>query len=178
MYKRQIENRKFYHDGKYNQIVDKWKLKDSLTDKYEVFFVNGEEFIQPRYLEYISYYPIHGENNIIRHTIKDTLFFKLDNDYVVHSEHNKDVFFFKDGKDIHQGNVYFQKIKNIIKIKPHTEVLNLKKFIHESKFYNNSKQTINDFDMIDYLSNYTIILLNKKEEYVEYIEVSAVYAIE
>ncbi len=172
-----IENRKFYHDGKYNQIVDKWKLKDSLTDKYEVFFVNGEEFIQPRYLEYISYYPIHGEN-IIRHAIKDTLFFKLDNDYVVQSEHNKAVFLFKDGKDIHQGSIYFQKIKTIARIKPHNEILDLKKFIYASKFYNNSKQTINDFDMIDYLTNYIIILVNKKEEDVEYIEVSTVFAIE
>jgi hypothetical protein len=173
-----IENRKFYHDGKYNQIVDKWKLKDSLTDKYEVFFVNGEEFIQPRYLEYISYYPIRDKNNIIRQAIKDTLFFSLDNDYIVQSKHNKDVFLFKDGKDIHQGSVYFERIKPIQKIKPHNEVLDLKKFIYASKFYNNSKQMINDFDMIDYLTNYTLILVDKREEEVEYIEVSTVYVIE
>lgn len=37
-----IENKKFYHDGTYNKIVDKWKLKDSLTDKYVVFFVDGK----------------------------------------------------------------------------------------------------------------------------------------
>lgn len=173
-----IENRKFYHDGKHNQIVDKWKLKDSLTDKYQVFFVNGEEFIQPRYLEYISYYPIHDENNIIRQAIKDTIFFKLDNDYVFQSEYNKDVFLFKDGKDIHQGSIYFEKIKTVAIIKSHNELLDLKKFIYVSKFYNNSKKTINDFDMIDYLTNYTIILVNKKEEDVEYIEVSTVFAIE
>jgi hypothetical protein len=47
-----IENRKFYCDGKHNQIIDKWKLKEFLIDKYVIFFVNGNEFIQPRHLEY------------------------------------------------------------------------------------------------------------------------------
>jgi hypothetical protein len=26
-----IENRKFYCDGKHNQIIDKWKLKESIN---------------------------------------------------------------------------------------------------------------------------------------------------
>jgi hypothetical protein len=60
-----IENRKFYLDGKYNQIIDKWKLKDSLTDKYILYFVNGDEFIRPRDLVYFSYYPIREGKNVI-----------------------------------------------------------------------------------------------------------------
>jgi hypothetical protein len=71
-----IENRKFYCDGKHNQIIDKWKLKEFFIDKYVIFFVNGNEFIQPRHLEYNSY-PIGKGENAVNNKVKDTLFFKL-----------------------------------------------------------------------------------------------------
>jgi hypothetical protein len=34
------------------------ETKKFLIDKYVIFFVNGNKFIQPRHLEYNSYYPI------------------------------------------------------------------------------------------------------------------------
>ena len=163
-----IENKKFYHDGKYNQIVDKWKLKDSLTDKYEIFFVNGKEFIQSRYLEYISY----DREVLITKPIKDTLYFTLDKEYIYQSKYSDDIYLFREGKEI-----YFKKIAKIDTLKPN-KTLNLENFIHYSKFYNHQKKIINIFDMIDYFMNYTIVLVGKKEAEVEYIEVSPVYEIE
>jgi hypothetical protein len=39
-----------------------------------IFFVNGNEFIQPRHLEYNSYYPIGKGENAVNNKVKDTLF--------------------------------------------------------------------------------------------------------
>ncbi len=163
-----IENRKFYHNGKYNQIVDKWKLKDSLTDKYEVFFVNGEEFIKPRHLEYASFYPFRDDNNIIANQIKDTLYFNLDNNYITQSEHDLDIFYLKDSGKSGDVTFLFRKMKSAKNIKYDT-LLDIKKFIHSSRFY---KYKLKDFDLMNYLSNYVIYLVNKKEEEIEFIEVS------
>jgi hypothetical protein len=163
-----IENRKFYYDGKYNQIVDKWKLEDYLTDKYEIFFVNGKEFIQPRYLEYISYY----REGLISKPIKDTLCFTLDQNYIYQSKHNNDIYLFKEAEEL-----YFKKVAQIGALKPN-KILNFESYIHSSKFYDKTKKRINDFNLTVYLGNYIIFLINKKDEEIEYIEVSPVYAIE
>lgn len=173
-----IENRMFYCDGKYNTIVDKWKLKDSLTDKYEVFFVNGEEFIRPRHLEYASFYPFRDDNNIIANQIKDTLYFNLDNNYITQSEHDLDIFYLEDSGKSGDVTFLFRKMKsakNII----HDKLLDIKNFIRSSRFYDDSKiNKLNDFELMSYLSNYVIYLVDKKEEAIEYIEVISSSAIE
>jgi hypothetical protein len=169
-----IENRKFYHDGKYNQIVDPWKLKDSLTDKYEVFFVNGEEFIRPRHLEYASYYPLRDGDNIISNQIKDTLYFNLDNNYIAQSEHDSDIFYLEDSGKSGDVTFLFRKMKSAKNIK-YDKLLDIKNFIRSSRFY---KYELKDFDLMNYLSNYVIYLVDKKEEEIEYIEVISSSAIE
>jgi hypothetical protein len=167
-----IENRKFYHDGKYNQIVDKWKLKDSLTDKYEIFFVSREQFIRPRLLEYYSYYPFKEDDKFITNPIKDTLCFNLDNNYVVQSKHDKDIFYLEDSGKSGDVTFHFRKMKLTKNIKC-DKFLDIKNFIHSSRFYNDSKKKIlNDFELMNYLSKYVIYLVNKKEVGIEYIEVS------
>lgn len=167
-----IENRKFYHDGKYNQIIDKWKLKDSLTDKYQVFFVNGEEFIRPRHLEYASYYPLRDGDNIIANQIKDTLYFNLDNNYIAKSENDSDIFYLEDSGNSGDVTFLFRKMKSAKNIK-YDKLLDAKDFIHSSRFYNYSKKNkLKDFDLMNYLSNYVIYLVNNKEEEIEFIEVS------
>ena len=169
-----IENRKFYHDGKYNQIIDKWKLKDSLTDKYELFFVNGKEFIQPRYLEYISY----NREVLITKPIEDTLCFKLDPDYIAQYKHNKDIYYLEDSGKSGDVTFHFVKMKSAKNIKYDT-LLDIKNFIHSSRFYNDSnKYKLKDFDLTNYLSNYVIYLVDKKEEDIEFIEVGPGFEIE
>jgi len=173
-----IENRKFYHDGKYNQIIDKWKLKDSLTDKYEVFFVNGEEFIHPRLLEFYSYYPFKEDDKFTTNPIKDTLYFNLDNDYVAQSEHDTDIYYLEDSGKSGDVTFYFVKMKSVKSLK-YDKLLDVKNFIRSSRFYNESKKyKLKDFDLMNYLSNYVIYLVDKKEEEIEFIEVSPGFEIE
>jgi hypothetical protein len=173
-----IENRKFYHDGKHNQIVDTWKLKDSLTDKYEVFFVNGDEFIQPRILEYYSYYPLKDGDRSITNPIKDTLYFNLDNNYITQSEHDSNIYYLEDSGKSGDVTFRFTKMKSIKNIK-YDKLLDIKNFIHLSRFYDDSKKyKLKDFDLTNYLSNYIIYLVDKKEEEIEFIEVSPGFEIE
>lgn len=167
-----IENKKFYHDGKQNQIVDTWKLKDSLTDKYEVFFVNGDEFIQPRILEYHSFYPLKDGDRSISNPIKDTLYFKLDNNYITKSEHDLDIFYLEDSGKSGDVTFLFRKMKSAKNMK-YDKLLDAKEFIHSSRFYDYSKKNkLKDFDLMNYLNNYVIYLVNKKEEEIEFIEVN------
>ncbi len=169
-----IENRKFYHDGKYNQIIDKWKLKDSLTDKYQVFFVNGEEFIRPRHLEYDSYYPLRDGEKSITNQIMDTLYFNLDTNYIAQSKHDKDIYYLEDSGKSGDVTFYFRKMKLTKNIKC-DKLLDIKNFIHSSRFY---KYKLKDFDLMNYLSNYVIYLVDKKEEDIEFIEVGPGFEIE
>ncbi|MEY4382962.1 MAG: hypothetical protein RI995_504, partial [Bacteroidota bacterium] len=92
--------------------------------------------------------------------------------YIYQSKYSNDIYLFKEGEEL-----YFKKVTRIGTLKPN-KILDLENYIHSSKFYNNQKQAINVFDMIDYFINYTIVLVDKREEEVEYIEVSPVYAIE
>lgn len=171
-----IENRKFYFDGKYNQIIDKWKLKDSLTNKYTLFFVNGQEFIKPKHLEYFSYYPIRDGENVITNKIKDTLFFKLDNKYVYESKYEPKSFLIKDsnGSEI----FFFKSIENVKNVKP-TEILSLKKIIRSAKFYHkNKKQKLNNYELSVFFDAYVVFLVEKtknKTEYVHVIPSSEIY---
>lgn len=168
--KEYIENRKFYFDGKYNQIIDKWKLKDSLTDKYIIYFVKGDEFIQPRILEYDSYYPRRDKDwNVVQNKVKDTLFFKLDNEYVYQSENISEEYFIKDA--IGNERLFFKKIETLKTLRP-KKLLNLKEFVQSSRFYNKDKQQkLRDNDLADFLSNYIVFFVNENKR--EFIHVNS-----
>lgn len=167
--KEYIENRRFYYDGKYNQIVDKLKLKDSLTDKYIIYFVNGDEFIRPRELEYISYFPRRDKDwNVVQNKVKDTLFFKLDKEYIYQSKNNTESYFIKDASD--NEHIYFQKGETLSTLTPN-KVINLKEFIYSSKFYNRDKKyKLDDNGLGDFLNNYIIYFVNENKR--EFIRVN------
>lgn len=163
-----IENRKFYYDGKYNQIVDNRKLKEYLTDKYTIFFVNGDEFIEPRHLEYVSYYPLRDDNwNVIDNKVKDTLYFKLDNNYVYKSkiQSNPNFYLLKDSKD---GEYFTFVQQEILKKLKKDKLLSLKDFIDSLSFYKKEKLHISEYYLADFLSNYIVFLVNEdKSEYIK-----------
>lgn len=172
-----IENRKFYFDGIHNKIVDRWKLKDSLTNKYIIYFVNGDEFIQPRYLEYQSYYPLRDKNwNIINNKVADTLFFQFDSKYIKTYAEIPNRMYLDDSSGSLDGSFFFEKDKIISNLNPN-KVLFLKEFIQSSRFYEeNKKQKLKDLELSEYLNNYIIFLVNDEKK--EYIQVSCGYAIE
>ena len=68
-----------------------------------------------------------------------------------------------------------KSIKNI----KYDKLLHIKNFIQLSRFYDDSKKyKLKDFDLTNYLSNYIIYLVDKKEEEIEFIEVSPGFEIE
>ncbi|MDR7208693.1 hypothetical protein [Flavobacterium piscis] len=171
-----IENRKFYLEGKYNKIIDKRKLKDSLVDKYTIFFVNGDEYIEPRDLEYNSYYPRRDKNwNFVSNNIKDTLYFKFDNEYVYKQKEFPDEYFLREESS--EGGFFLKEIKKTVNLKPE-KVLNFKDFIQSSKMYYKHNKMFNTHELAEYLSNYVVFLLIKENKEIQYIEVSPGYAIE
>lgn len=166
-----IENRKFYLDGKYNKIVDEGKLSDSLIDKYKIFFVNGDEFISPRLIKYNSYYPLREGDKNIMNKIKDTLFFKLDNDYVYKSKDAyKSKYISIDYliKDNSTDEVFFFKELETVKMLKPNEVLSLKNFIQSSRFYDENKShKLSEMYLMKFMADYVIYLVNNKNEYLK-----------
>lgn len=163
-----IENRKFYLDGKYNKIVDERKLQDSLTNKYTIFFVNGDEFIGPRQLLYYSYFPIRQGDKSIENKMKDTLFFKLDNEYVYKSKdlnNGSSIYLIKDSSK--SEVFYFQELERINNLKPN-EILSLKKYVRASRFYNeNDLHKLSEVYFMKFLKDYVIYLTSGKNEYIK-----------
>ncbi|CAM2872410.1 hypothetical protein [Flavobacterium frigoris] len=178
--KEYIENRKFYCDGNHNKIIDKWKLKDSLTDKFVIFFVNGDEFIQPRHLQYQSYYPIRQDEKIINNPIKDTLYFKLDNSYLYESEYYPGEYITKDSSGSSYGTFFLKKIVTKQEETDNTiQISDFEEFVHNSRFYDKSKtQKLQDQNLSDFLSNYVLFLVKNTPTKNEYIKVYPSFAIE
>lgn len=176
-----IENRKFYHDGNSNKIVDKWKLKDSLTDKYVIFFVGNNELIQAKSLEYISYYPIQKDSRIIENRRKDTLFFKLDNKYIYETQPSTTPkkYLLKDSGKSKTGTFFFEEFDEQTRPKfKSKKALDLESFIHSTRFYNAEQQIINDRDLSNYFSNYIIFLDKEVENKHDYIQIKSSATIE
>ncbi|KOP37115.1 hypothetical protein DBB36_18090 [Flavobacterium sp. WLB] len=176
-----IENRKFYHDGKSNKIVDKWKLKDSLTDKYVIFFDDCNQLIQAKSLEYISYYPIQKDSKIIENKRKDTLFFKLDNKYIYESYPavNPKRYLLKDSGTSKNGTFFFEEFDEQTRPRfKSKKSLDLESFIHSTRFYNADKQIIEDRNLSNYLSNYIIFLDKEIENKHDYIQIKPSVTIE
>lgn len=176
-----IENRKFYHDGNSNRIVDKWKLKDSLTDKYVIFFADGNELIQSKSLEYISYYPIQKDSKIIENRRKDTLFFKLDNKYIYESRPavNPKRYLLKDSGKSMTGTFFFEEFEeqNRPRFKS-KKILDLENFVHSTRFYNAEQQIIEDRNLSNYFSNYIVFLDKEAENKHDYIQIKSSVTIE
>lgn len=178
--KEYIENKKFYYDGNYNRIVDKWKLKDSLTDKYVIFFVNGNELIKSKNLEYISYYPIQKDLKIVENRRKDTLFFKLDNKYIYEPEHcTPKRYALRDGGKSQTGTFFFEEFDEQTRPRfKSRKAFDLESFVHSTRFYNNDLQTIEDLNLSNYFSNYVIFLDKQIDDKHDYIQIKPFVTIE
>lgn len=178
--KQYIENRKFYFDGKHNNLVDNYKLQDSLFNKYVIYFVKDKEFIQPRHLEYKSYFPRRNEISdwiINSNEKKDTLYFNLDNTNLYTSKFDKTAFLIKNGGNEGSGMLYFQRIENQIPLN-HPIVLDFEKYIRQSKFFNKNDKTLDTRNLGSFLSNYVLFIVDKKKDNYDYIQVKTMFVIE
>lgn len=99
---------------------------------------------------------------------KDTLFFKLDNKYIYQSKFNPKSYLLQDSSD--NETFLFQKIETINILKP-KKINCLKKFVHQSQFYNKTNNIkLNAHGLWEYFNNYTIFLvenINKKTKYIK-----------
>jgi hypothetical protein len=172
--KNYIENRDFYFDGDYNKRVDNGKLKEKLLDKYVVLFVNENYFIQPRYLTYKTY---HSEIDIQKKfEAKDTLYFNFSDSYLKSNEGTPNLYSLNEKID--EGDFFFEKLGNKNLLEP-KKILCLKEYLHSSRYYDNHKKMISNFDLSQYFQNYIIYFVIKENDgSIEYIEVRANSAIE
>lgn len=173
-----IENRKFYFDGIYNEIIDEKKLEKLLINKYKIFFVNGNEFIESSILGYTPYYPTRDKDwNVIKSKAKrDTLFFKLDN-FLYQSKYDPKEYIIKDNYDSREGANYFKELKIINNAKP-KNILSFKKYAKALDMYMNNTKKIFLVDLSNLTMNYVVILVNKNYKKTEYVEVGASFVIE
>lgn len=109
---------------------------------------------------------------------KDTLYFKLDANYLYESKYVGNSYLLKDSNDVGRGTFFFEKIGT----EPHgapQEILCLKKYVRSSKHYSKHKKfKLNDYRLWEHLNNYTIYLVKKTDQDVEYIRVIANFEIE
>lgn len=97
--------------------------------------------------------------------IKDTLFFKLRDNYLYQADWDNKQFIIKDNYNPQEGAIYITQLKIITIPKP-KKILCFKKYAMTSKLYMPKSKKLNEFKVLDLFSNHTIILITKKNEYV------------
>ncbi|MEA1784557.1 hypothetical protein U1E44_00495 [Arenibacter sp. GZD96] len=157
-FKDYLENRRFYYDGKYNTIVDPWKMDNLLLKKHIIFIVKGKEFIKPHFIEYNSYYPVGKGDEAIDPRLKDTLYFKLDSGYLKKSFEDGNKYFFQ---DIYSDQMfYFRENRLFQDLKPGKtesffEYLRIPKLRYGNSIYG----SLNDYRLWKHFKNYIIFLV-------------------
>lgn len=97
---------------------------------------------------------------------KDTIYFELDKKYIFSTINNPHTFYLRDG-----NGFFFESKEKIYNLKK-TKTISLKKFIKKSKFYSKNRlRKLKDYDLAIYLQNYTIFLVDKRENQDVFIKV-------
>ncbi len=107
---------------------------------------------------------------------KDTLYFDYSENYILIYDVTPNKIYIVDSSD--DGTFFFEKIDIKINKDP-KEILCLEKYIRSSKYYDKHKKVrLNDYRLADHLDNYTIYLVKKTNNKVEYIHVQPNFEIE
>lgn len=160
-FKEFVEKREFYFDGRHNKIIDKSKFKKNLLNKYIIFIVKNGKYIKPKNITYNSYYPVRRGKTFLINEIKDTLYFKFDEKYIINSNMESNIYYLKDSS--RDGTFFFEKSETKTNLKPH-KILCLQDFIHSSEFYHKDFiRKLKDDELSSYLGNFIVFLVNKNE---------------
>jgi len=109
---------------------------------------------------------------------KDTLYFKLDGEYVNQSLYVPNSYLLEDTIGHHSGIFYFQATDTLFYLKP-KKVLCLKEFVRSSKFYNkHNTKKLDDYRLWEYLDRYQVFLIKEDENKTYYLDVYASFVIE
>ncbi|MGV8813691.1 MAG: hypothetical protein ACOH2D_06230 [Gelidibacter sp.] len=107
---------------------------------------------------------------------KDTLYFDYSENYILIYDVTPNKIYIVDSSD--DGTFFFEKIDIKINKDP-KEILCLEKYIRSSKYYDKHKKVrLNDYRLAEPLDNYTIYLVKKTNNKVEYIHVQPNFEIE
>ncbi|WP_163410809.1 hypothetical protein [Flavobacterium ajazii] len=112
-------------------------------------------------------------------TLKDTIYFKYDTDYItMHVEIPKHLYI-KDGSGTSYGNFYFTEIKTIKAPNVKSKVACLKKFIRSSKFYDKKRAPkLNDYALYEEFEKFIPVFVKKTNGIKEYILTDPSFEIE
>ncbi|MEE9361240.1 MAG: hypothetical protein V3U92_01430 [Cellulophaga sp.] len=179
--KEYLERRVFYYEGKYNKIINKWKLKELLLESNIIFLVKDKEFIKPKYIGYNSYYPIGKGEEAIDKRIKDTLFFNLSGKQLYESPYVPDHYLIRNVTLEGEGSFFFEKIRVVDNINIKTNpILCAQEYIRNTIFYKEQKKVLlSDYELMEYFdNNYIIFLVKKTQDRREFIQVRANFTIE
>ncbi|WP_338838798.1 hypothetical protein [Flavobacterium ginsenosidimutans] len=104
-----------------------------------------------------------------------TLFFKLDDSYIKESKTKPNKFLLKDKNE--DEEFYFKGVEVLNDLRP-KEILCLKDFVRDSKYYNkNKKNKLNNAELVNFFSNATVYLVRKKNDRTEFIKVNPIVEI-
>lgn len=116
----------------------------------------------------------NAQVNVKDKPVKDTIFFKIDENYLQPGKYNKDQYYITDAlKDNGSSEVFFfQIINNNLKLKPR-DIMDLKDFIRKSDYYYSNRKTnkLDDFGLASYLEKYKIYLVDSSCNQLEILEV-------
>lgn len=157
-FKDYLENRRFYFDGKYNTIVDPWKMKNLLLKEYFIFIVKDKGFIKPHFIGYNSYYPVGKGEDAIDPRLKDTIYFKLDSGYLKKRFEDGNKYFFQ---DTYSDQMFYFRENGLFKdLKPEKiesffEYLRFPKLRYGNSIYG----SLDDYRLWEHFKNYIIFLV-------------------
>ncbi len=116
----------------------------------------------------LSFLKINAQN-------KDTLYFKLDKNYILISKYEKDKFYIKERST--NDSFVFHMIKKENLTVEKKKILNLKKFIRNSQAY--KYQKIDDYELWNlFKNNYIVFFVIKSSDKIDYIQVEPKLGIE
>ena len=107
---------------------------------------------------------------------RDTLYFNFDESYILKTKATgADYRLLDSNKD---GICYFEITQSIQNLNP-KKILCLKDYIRTSEYFRKGwKRELMDFSLCGHFSNFILILVKKKENGTEYIQVQPVYIVE
>lgn len=106
---------------------------------------------------------------------KDTLFFKLDEQYIIRGTINTARYYLKE--NIYEGDLSFKEIRTLRDASSKEEIC-LKKYIRSTDSYAKDKEILDGYKLWTILETYTLFFVTENKGIKTYIEVQPYYEIE
>lgn len=162
-----IEKKENYYPGKHNRSINLSKLKHKFLRKYEIFFVDKNEVIKPKYIDYRSYYPVRiSKENFIPNPNMDSLYFAFNEKdfYDPYSRSNLFKTSFGIAIKSNEDGIVLEKIDSV-HINNKVETKSIIEFINYLKQNQHKEGVRSHEDIAEYLGNYKVFILKDQVFY-------------